>query len=152
MNRSWILAAVTGCVVSLAACTNDRSSSYSSTQNPNARESDNNPNVTLTGCLVQGSGTDAYLLQNVRGNKDKDAKDMQQATGTNPTTFAIVAASDKVDLAKQLNHQVEIKGKPETSAVTPPAGATTTTMPETPRFLASSIKSVADRCTAPNHP
>src|SRR4051812_45662125 len=100
MNRSWILAVTAGCVLTLAACSNDgsRNSNAQNSSNPNAtasRESDNNPTVTLTGCLTQGSSSGNYVLQNVRANKDKDAKDVQQATGTMPTSYIVVAASDK---------------------------------------------------------
>jgi len=192
MNRSWIVAVTAGCVIALAACSNDRSrsSNAQNTQNPNAqtgsRESDNNPTVTLTGCLVQGSSAGSFVLQNVRANKDKDAKDAQQATGMVPASYIVVASSDKVDLSKQLNHEVEIKGRPDTSGSlsgTTSSGGTsggttsgtsgstggstssgaasssgtsssatgTTSDQNLPRLMASNIKSVADRCTAPSH-
>jgi hypothetical protein len=145
MTRSWIAAATAGLVVSFAACSN---SEQSRSQNPqSARESQTNPSVTLTGCLTPGTQSNEFVLQNVRG-----ANDAQATGGVTPTSYVVVAASTDVDLMTQLNHQVEVKGRPATAASeTPPPNQRTETRAELnrPRLIVSDITSIADKCTAP---
>jgi hypothetical protein len=52
--------------------------------------------VTVTGCLERGAGTD-YVLSGVR-----------QDGGKGPTRYALIT---KDDLSKNIGHRVEIKGK-----------------------------------------
>jgi len=144
MNRSWIAAVTAGLVVSLAACSNPDKSRNQNAQD--ARDSQMNPSVTLTGCLTQGTAPDEFVLSNVR-----DVNDTQPAPMT-PVSYVVVAASKDVDLMKQLNHQVEVKGRSSTAAAqTPAPNERTETRAELnrPRLVASTITSIADRCTAP---
>ena len=144
MNRSWIAAVTAGLVVSLAACSNPDKSRNQSAQG--TRESDMGPSVTLTGCLTPGTSPDEFVLSNVR-----DVNDTQPAPMT-PVSYVVVAASKDVDLMKQLNHQVEVKGRSATAAAqTPAPNERTETRAELnrPRLVVSTITSLADRCTAP---
>jgi hypothetical protein len=135
MNRSWIAAVTAGFVVSLAACSNPDNPRESQ-----SKGSDANPTVTLTGCLVPGNGPNEFVLQNVR------PKDTQQSMGLTAASYTVIASSNSVDLAKELNHQVEIKGRTETLATqTEPR----MDQPMPPKLIANDIKSIADKCTAP---
>ena len=145
MTRSWIAAVTAGLVVSFAACSNDN---RSRNQNPQgARESETNPSVTLTGCLTPGSQSNEFVLQNVRASNDE-----RTSGAVTSTSYVVVAGSNDVDLMKQLNHQVEVKGRPSTAASeTPPPNQRSETRAELnrPRLIVSDIKSIADKCTAP---
>jgi hypothetical protein len=138
MNRSWIAAVTAGFVLSLAACSNPDNS-----RAPQSKGADANPSVTLTGCLVPGTGPNEFVLQNVR---PKDTQ--QQSMSLTAASYTVVASSNSVDLAKELNHQVEIKGRTDNSVPSPTTEARVDqTMP--PKLIANDIKSIADKCTAP---
>ena len=148
MNRNWIAALTAGLVVSFAACGNPDNN-----RAPENRASDAYPSVTLTGCLQPGAGPNEFSLTNVRP-KD-DARD---AAGLTATSYTVIAANTNVDLAKQLNHQVEIKARAETSATSIPpttqrdqrADQPRVDVATTPRLIVNDIKSTNDKCTSPS--
>ena len=73
--------------------------------------------VTLTGCLVQGSSPTVFIIEN--------AKTSTASPSDKGKSYVLtVAPSATVDLRSQLNHQVRIVGLTDDKAaviVTPPA-------------------------------
>ena len=96
--------------------------------------------VTLKGCLVQGSGPAVFLLQN--------AKLSTAPASDKGKTYILAKATEDLDFVKELNHEVTINGAPEVKiAPMAPAGQM---VPEKdlPRLSAKSLTMIADRCSA----
>jgi hypothetical protein len=98
------------------------------------------PEVTLTGCLVQGSGATVYILENARLGND--------TTGT-PGSYVLVADNDTVKFDQNLNHEVQITGTSDNKAQPKPAAGQKPAEKDLPRLTAKVVTSVADRCTVP---
>jgi len=109
------------------------------------------PDVTLTGCLVQGSAPTVFILEN--------AKTGTASASDKGTSYVItMAPSATVDLRGQLNHQVRIIGTTDDkttviatpSAGAPGASATVAKLDEKdmPRFSSRTIVRVADTCAS----
>ena len=130
-------------------------------------EKDMPRDLTLTGCLVQGSGPSVFLLENARTAA-------QPSSDTGKTYLVSRAAgSDSVDLVKSLNHKVSVVGTPEevkaaaapsdvtvavdeggvTVQTTPPATSGDRSSKEDerlmPKLTARSVTSLGDICTTP---
>jgi len=96
------------------------------------------PEVTLTGCLVQGSGPTVFILENARLGDDK--------TGS-PGSYVLVADNDTVKFDQDLNHEVQITGTSDNKAQPKPAAGQKPAERDLPRFTAKIVTSVADKCT-----
>lgn len=96
--------------------------------------------VTITGCLIQGSGPTVFLLDNARLNpQDKNEKGK---------TYKIAGSVQSSDLSKQVNHEVAATGMAEAKvAPMPPAGQAVQEK-DLPKFEAKTVATVADTCTA----
>jgi hypothetical protein len=94
--------------------------------------------VTLTGCLVQGSAPAIFLLEDARLNpEDKNEKAKK---------YFVTAAAP--DLKANLNKEVRIIGQAETKEPpTPPAGQKVAEQ-DLPKLAVKTIAAVADRCTS----
>lgn len=71
------------------------------------------PEITVTGCLTQGSMPSVFILDN--------AKPAAAATGTTQQTstrYLVIAEGKDVDLLKHINNEVQLRGSPE--GVIPP--------------------------------
>lgn len=68
------------------------------------------PQVTLSGCLTQGSMPSIFILENA-----KPAAGTTQETGTR---YLVVAETKDIDLLAHLNHEVQLTGASE--GVIPP--------------------------------
>lgn len=92
--------------------------------------------VTLTGCLVQGSTPAVFLL-------DKAKQDPSSQT-EQAKSYVVINKVEDVDLTKMLNHQVRVRGTAGPAVPTNPA-------PEKslPTLTASAVASVADTCATP---
>ena len=94
--------------------------------------------VSLTGCLIQGSAPTVFIL-------DKARKNPQSSTETTQSYLVINQVED-MDLTRFLNHQVRITGaagpkQPATNR--PPAEK------DLPTLTATQIVNVADTCSEP---
>ena len=70
--------------------------------------------MTLTGCVIQGSGPAVFLFDNAKTEK---------ATTDKGRRFLLAVGKDDVALVNHVNHQVTIQGSAETKvAPTPAAG------------------------------
>lgn len=93
--------------------------------------------ITVTGCLVQGSTPEVFIFENVR----KDPK----STTEPAVKYIVIAATEDLNLQSSLNHEVRIVGQPD-GKVAPP---TTQKVEEKdlPRLSAKSLTVVADTCS-----
>lgn len=114
--------------------------------------------ITVTGCLTQGSSSTVYLLNNAKKSPtDKTEKGV---------SYVIVPGSEDLALSSNLNHEVEVTGSAEAAGMSSPASATSATSSTSssatvtaqkptesslPRFSAKTLTLVSDRCTAQSH-
>src|SRR5580693_9709990 len=96
--------------------------------------------VTVTGCLTQGSSPAVFILDNARQKPDDKTEKAQ--------SYVIVAAAEDLPLAANLNHEVSVTGAADARVTTPPAAGEKATEKDMPRFSAKNITLVADRCTS----
>jgi|SRR5579864_3542701 len=97
------------------------------------------PDVTVTGCLTQGSSPAVFVLDNARQKPDDKTEKGQ--------SYVIVAASEDLPLAANLNHEVSVTGSAD-KVTAPAAAGQKPTEKDMPRFSAKNLTLVADRCTA----
>src|SRR5678815_5286389 len=96
------------------------------------------PDVTLTGCLVQGSTPSVYLFDNAK----KDQKDKAETS----VKYLVLIAGEDLDLRAHLNHEVTMTGK-ITLKPALPAGQKPAEK-DLPTFATKSVTLVSDTCTA----
>ena len=96
------------------------------------------PEITLTGCVIQGSAPEIFLLSGAK----KDPDDTKE-TGA---TYFLVANSGELNLKAHLNHSVRITGVAElkTPPVPPPSGKVAEK--DLLKFTAKAATMVSDRC------
>lgn len=103
------------------------------------QEQTEKPDVSLTGCLVQGSGPNVFILESAR----MDPEDETEKT----KAYMIVAATEDLFLRNHVDNQVTIRGAAEDKMVpTPPAGEQVNET-DLPKLNAKGITAVADTCT-----
>ena len=97
--------------------------------------------MTLTGCLVQGSGPTVFILENA---KIKDAKDSKGQS----YVLEISAPPDKIKSV--VNHSVTIVGTAATAAVSAAPGASNQKRGESdlPKLTAKRITPTSQTCSA----
>jgi len=93
--------------------------------------------ITLTGCVTQGSSPTSFILSNAKMN----ARD----TNEKGKDFQLVAATEDLSLKTHLNHEVTVTGSADTKAAPMPPAAGQ--KPDLPKLTAKSITQVADTCT-----
>ena len=96
--------------------------------------------VTLTGCLIQGSSPAVFIFENAK----KDAKSATEKG----VSYIVVSTSADMNLRDHLNHQIEIKGKPDTKTA-PVTGTGKVEEKDLPKLSAKSLKLVSNTCSAP---
>jgi hypothetical protein len=106
---------------------------------PPAADQQKSPDVSITGCLTQGSGPTVFILDNARMNP--------RDTNEKAKTYLLVAASEDLGFAKQLNHQVSVTGSAEVKAAAMPPAGQKPTEKDLPKLTAKSLTQVADTCT-----
>ena len=105
------------------------------TQNPTQKPT--MPDVTLTGCIIQGSSPTVFIFDNAK----KDPK----STTEKGMRYVAVIADEDVDLRKNLNHQVQLTGQLEQKAP-PPAGQKVEEK-DLARFSVKALTSLSDTCS-----
>jgi hypothetical protein len=113
-------------------------------QNPPAQQAapdqqKTEPEITLTGCLVQGSTPAVFIFENAK----KDPKDTNEAA----VKFIVLASTEDLNLRSHLNHQVRITGVSD-GRVAPPT-AKKVEEKDMPKLSAKSLTLVADTCAVP---
>ena len=94
------------------------------------------PDVTLTGCLIQGSTPAIYLFDNAK--KDRNDK------GEKATKFLVLISGEDLDLRSHLNKEVTMTGRVELKPA-PPDGKPVTEK-DLPTFATKSVTLVSDTC------
>ena len=100
----------------------------------------NPKDITLTGCVIQGSAPTVFLLDNARVNT--------QDPSEKGRTFVIAPATEDLNISTHLDHEVTITGKAEDKVVPTPKPGEKVDEKDLPKLQASSLTMVADRCTA----
>ncbi|HEX5071406.1 MAG TPA: hypothetical protein VFV78_14420 [Vicinamibacterales bacterium] len=94
------------------------------------------PDVTLTGCLIQGSSPSVFLF-------DEAKKDAQSKTEKGVRYLVLIAGED-LDLRSQLNHKVTMTGRVELKPALPPGQKPTEK--DLPTFATKNVTLVSDTC------
>jgi hypothetical protein len=94
--------------------------------------------ITLTGCVVEGSSADVFILDRAVERPGSTEK---------PRTFRLIGGGEDLDLMQHLNQQVQATGTAEVkpTSTAPPTGPATEK--NLPTFTVRSIETVGDRCT-----
>ena len=99
----------------------------------------NPPEVSVTGCLTQGSGATVFILDNARMNpRDQNEKAKQ---------YLLVAATEDLGFATHLNHQVSVTGIAEIKTPPMPPAGQKVAEKDLPKLTAKALTQVADTCT-----
>lgn len=111
--------------------------------------------ITVTGCLTQGSSPAVFLLENARQRPEDKTEKAQ--------SYVVVASSEDLPFAANLNHEVSVTGTADKTAAASGSsmGSTSSSSSSTAtastgqkdekdmaRFSAKTVTLVADRCTA----
>jgi hypothetical protein len=96
--------------------------------------------VSLTGCLVQGSQPAVFILQ--------DAKRDPLNTTEKAARYVVVPATEDLFLKEHLNHQVRILGVPDGRPQPTPQAGRTTDEKEIPALRAKGLTMVKPSCGA----
>lgn len=124
------------------------------------------PDVTLTGCLVQGSSPTVFILENAKSSAADAGAVAGASTEAKGLSYLLSATAASVDLKSQVNHQVSITGvtekadaramSPSTSSVAPaaPSGEASASIDrmlsekDLPKLSAKSVVKIGDTCSA----
>ena len=96
--------------------------------------------ITVTGCLVQGSGLNVFVLQNAK-------RDPQSAT-EKAARYVVVPAAEDLALKPHVNHQVRILGVPDGRPQPTPQAGGTVDEKLVPALSAKSLTMVSAACGA----
>ena len=99
--------------------------------------------VTVTGCLIQGSDASTFLLDN--------ARTATQSRTEKGQTYMLVASGEDLGFAQQLNHEVSITGSADQKTPPPVAAGQKVNEKDLPKLNASALPMVSDRCTTSSH-
>ena len=94
------------------------------------------PDVTLTGCLIQGSTPAIYLFDNAR----KDRNDKSEKGGK----YLVLISGEDLDLRSHLNKEVTMTGRVELKPA--PAPGKPVAEKELSTFATKSVTLVSDTC------
>ena len=140
-----VLAGVLGATALIAA-----QGSAAQTTNPQSQTKAAGSEITVTGCLTQGSSPAVFILSNARQRpEDKTEK---------AESYVVVASSEDLPFAANLNHEVSVTGSADKTSASSSMSSTSSTSStsaqnnktekDMPRFSAKTVTLVADRCTA----
>lgn len=96
--------------------------------------------ITVTGCLVQGSAPNVFLLQN--------AKRDPQSAAEKPARYVVAPATEDLFLKQHLNHQVRILGVPDGKPQPTPQAGAAVDEKLVPTLNAKSLTMVSASCGA----
>ena len=99
--------------------------------------------VSLTGCLVQGTGPDVFILENAKA-------DPRNASEKGWTYF-LASGAAAVSFREHLNNEVRIDGMAEMKMPAPPAAGESVKESDLPKLKAATIVHVATTCSQPLH-
>jgi hypothetical protein len=135
-----VLAITLGTAAAQATQTAQTTQAAPTTQEPQKQMP---PEVTLTGCVVQGSSPTVFILDN--------AKKDPASTTEKGVRYVLASAVEDVDLRTHLNHEVRIVGEVDIKVSADPVTPPVPPMPpdpekNLPRLKAKSVTMVSDTC------
>jgi hypothetical protein len=99
--------------------------------------------VSLTGCLVQGTGPDVFILENAKA----DPRDTSQKGWT----YVLASGAAAVSFREHLNNEVRVDGTAEMKMPPSPAAGESVKESDLPKLKATKIVHVATTCSQPLH-
>jgi hypothetical protein len=93
--------------------------------------------VTVTGCVTEGTDAGVYILSNVMAKPE-----IQNI----PHTFRLVGGDADLDFTLHMNHQVQASGRAELKFPPDPAPGGRIDPRDLPAFAVETIQSVSERC------
>src|SRR5262245_2027645 len=108
-------------------------------QQPPSQMQKDKPDVTLTGCVTQGSSATVFILDNARLNTDD--------RGEKGKIFIVVPGAEDLNLAQNVNHEVTITGQADQKTMMSPPAGQKIDEKDLPKLTAKSLTVVADKCT-----
>ena len=132
----WIVGVVAA--TSLVAAQGAQTAQSAATTTPNDPQQ-KTADVSLTGCVIQGSSPTVYILDNARLKSD-DANEKAKI-------FVLVNQVEDLDLKGHINHEVTVTGVAEAKTPPVPPAGQKVAEKDLPRFTAKALVMVADRCT-----
>jgi hypothetical protein len=98
--------------------------------------------VSLTGCLVQGSGPSVFVFENAKANpSDMDEKGRSYLLATDEMS---------ISFREHLNHEVQIEGSAETMMPPIPLDGQKVKESDLPKLTATKVTHVATTCSQPS--
>jgi hypothetical protein len=94
------------------------------------------PEVALTGCIVQGSGPQVFILSNAKAAGEEKGQ-----------SYLIVPGTEDLFLRNHLNHEVTVRGEARAgkAPADPPSGEAMEEK-DLPTLTAKSVEMVSDTC------
>ena len=98
--------------------------------------------LTLVGCVAQGTSASVFLFENALDPALKDQK---------PRSFRLVSSGEEMDFTSHLNHKVQIIGvlDPKTPPPPPVQAGAKVNEKDLPVFTVKSVSMVATTCSTP---
>ncbi len=113
--------------------------SVSSDQSRPAAQPKQPADLSVTGCLIQGSGPNVFLLEKAKHSVTDKAEKGQ--------TYKLASATEDLNFQRHLNHEVTISGSSDNKMT--PSSPAKADEKDLPTLSAKSLSMVADKCTAP---
>ena len=95
--------------------------------------------VSLTGCLVQGSGPSVFVLENAKADPTDATEEGR--------SYLLTTSSESISFRENLNSEVRIDGSAETKM--PPPPGQTVKESDLPKLDATSLMQVSTTCSQP---
>ena len=97
--------------------------------------------LTLVGCVSQGTSSDVFIFEDALDPAKKDQK---------PQTFRIVSTGEGMDFTPHLNHKVQVIGTVAAAKTppTPPVAGQKVDEKDLPVFTVKTVSMVATTCSA----
>ena len=105
-------------------------------QNPSQKSSD----VTLTGCLIQGSGPTVFVLDNAKLSPSESTEKGK--------AYMLASATEDLNFKAHLNHEVTITGSADSKVAAMPKPGQKSDDKDLPKLTAKSVTMISDKCTA----
>jgi len=114
------------------------------TQSPTTADQTKDKDLTITGCLTQGSSPTSFVLNNARLATDDKSKPGK--------TFQVIADSSAkgVDLKSHIGHEISVVGAAEMKPAPVPAAGQKIDDKDLPKLNAKTLSMISDRCTSAN--
>ena len=108
------------------------------TQAPPAPQDEQKKDVTLTGCLIQGSAPTVFLFDNAKVDKKSPTE--------KGVRYLVTVSAEDLDLRPHLNHEVQMVGQISLKPALPPGQRPTEK--DLPVFATKSATMISNTCPA----